>query len=395
MRTTLRYFALLATIASASSFAVAQENATQAGRRQAEQSPLSTQSSTQSRAAAGQAGQVAPAGAHAMQGMNVSQFLAHELRRGNEAEVELGRLASEKAQNDQVKKFAQMMVEQHQQFIQKLQQMEQRGGAAGAAGAGAALQGGLRQHVGQSEPEVLPREQRLAQREATSDRLALGNNRRGTGNVRNSESGTDGVRSPQGAPAPGGASQASTTAGEAPGTTEPGTPPTLAGRPLGGTEIVGQTVTGQKTTEQTVAGQPAGGQAIAGQAGVAAGHMMGNQVPQQLAAVFDQACDTELQMTKQMLSEEQQGHDFDMAYIGQQIVAHTCMLAKLQAVRNSGPQDLQQLATQGEQATRHHLDMAKQIAQQLKSKEGSSSQSPTRSASSSAKQPSSAERENK
>lgn len=346
MRTTLRHFALLATIASASSFAVAQDAATQAGRRQADQSPLSTQSQTQGQGRAGaqpgragQADQVGGQAARQAAGMTVTQFLAHELRRGNEAEVELGRIASEKAQNDQVKKFAQTMVEHHTPFIQQLQQIEQRGGAAGqgGAGAGAAAGGALRERVGQSETD--------SQDESSSSQ---GNTRRATGNVRNSESGTDGVQQPQGARAPGGSSQATTTAGQTPGTATPGTPRTTAG------------------------------QAVAGQAG-AAGGMMSGQVPHQLVAVIDQACDTELQMTKEML-QEHEGQDFDMGYIGQQIVAHTQMLAKLQAIRNSGPQELQQLAMQGEQVTRQHLDMAKQIADQIKNKGESGSQSPTRSA---------------
>jgi len=120
--------------------------------------------------------------------------------------------------------------------------------------------------------------------------------------------------------------------------------------------------------------------------------MMGGQVPHQLVAVLDQAADTELQMTKQML-QEYQGQDFEMGYLGQQIVAHTCMLAKLQALKNSGPQELQELVTKGEQTTRQHLDMAKQIAQQLKDKD--STGAAARSANSSAKQPSTQERDNK
>jgi len=367
MRKTLRYLALLAAIASTSSLALAQDDATQAGRRQADQSPLSTQDREGQAGQPGQArtpgAQPGQPGARAAQGagMNVTQFFAHDLRRGNEAEVELGRLASEKAENDQVKKFAQMMVEHHTQFAQQLQQMEQRGNA-GQGAPGAAAPGALRQRVGQSEPDS----QGDATNPGQSDQNQ-GTTRRGQGNVRNSESGTDGEREPQGAgAAAGGTSQATTTAGQAPGTTTPGSPRATAGQ--------------------------AAGQGIPGQAGVAGAHMMGGQVPHQLVAVLDQAADTELQMTKQML-QEYQGQDFEMGYIGQQIVAHTCMLAKLQALKNSGPQELQQMATQGEQTARQHLDMAKQIAQQLKDKD--SAGSATRSANSSAKQPSTQERDNK
>ncbi len=91
---------------------------------------------------------------------------------------------------------------------------------------------------------------------------------------------------------------------------------------------------------------------------------MSGHVPHMLVALHDQTCDNELQLTKQML-EKHEGSDFEMAYIGQQIIAHTCMLAKLQALKTSGPQELQQLVAQGEQTTRQHLDQATKIAKEL------------------------------
>jgi len=237
MRKTLRYLALLAAIASTSSLALAQDDAAQAGRRQADESPLSTQDRE---GQAGQPGQTRILGAQPGQpgarpaqaaGMNVTQFFAHDLRRGNEAEVELGRLASEKAENDQVKKFAQMMVEHHTQFVQQLQQVEQRGGNAGP---GAAAPGALRQRVGQSEPDS----RGDATNPGQSDQ-SQGNVRRGQGNVRNSESGTDGERQPQGAGAAGGTSQATTATGQAPGTSTPGAPRTTAGQAVADQELPG------------------------------------------------------------------------------------------------------------------------------------------------------------
>jgi len=355
MRTTLRYFSMLATIASASTFAFAQDTP--------QPKPRSAQPA-QVRPAGAQPGALAPQSA----GMGITEFFAHELRRGNEAEVELGRLASEKSENEQVKKFAEMMVEHHSQVIQQLEQFEHRGGAApGAAG----QPGALRRPAGQNETDALA----AATIPEQGDRPVQGNVRRGQGNVRNSESGTDGERKPQGAPAAGGTSQATTAAGQAPGTSTPGTPRATAGQ-----AVVGEAI---------AAGEP-----VAGQQDIVAGHMMGGQVPHQIVAVLDQAADTELQMTKEMLSEHQ-GQDFEMGYLGQQIMAHTCMLAKLQALKNAGPQELQQLVTQGEQTTRNHLDMAKQIAEQLKDRDSSGAKGTTRSANSSAKQPSSSERERK
>jgi len=56
------------------------------------------------------------------------------LRVGIEGEIALGNLASKRAQNDRVKDFAKMMVEDHGKYVQELQQAAgQGGGAPGAA----------------------------------------------------------------------------------------------------------------------------------------------------------------------------------------------------------------------------------------------------------------------
>ena len=51
----------------------------------------------------------------------VQQFLASCLLTKNKAEVELAQFAQQQAQNPQVKQFAQRMVEDHQQIVQKVQ----------------------------------------------------------------------------------------------------------------------------------------------------------------------------------------------------------------------------------------------------------------------------------
>lgn len=55
------------------------------------------------------------------QNQQVTQFLAACLLAKNEAEVELGQLAQQQSQNPQVKQFAQKMVQDHRQLVQKLQ----------------------------------------------------------------------------------------------------------------------------------------------------------------------------------------------------------------------------------------------------------------------------------
>ena len=225
----------------------------------------------------GRAGQNQPgqAGAHA-QGVSLNDFIVHKLKRGNEAEVELGQMAVDRAKSDSVKEFAEMMVKQHQAMIQKLEQQSTR----------------------------------------SPDRA----NR-------------DGAQ-----PAGGTSGQNSSTNNNQPATNQPAS---------------------NNQPAQPASGQTAGQANAQGHAGGMTGH-----VPHMLVALTDQSCDNELQLTKQML-EKHEGDDFEMAYIGQQIVAHTCMLAHLQALKNSGPQELQQLASEGEQTTRKHLDHAMKIAKEL------------------------------
>lgn len=308
-------FLSVAALASASAFAQAQQPATtlpaQPGPSQPGQAPGQPVRPGQSQVQPGQ-GQPGhtQAGAHA-QGITLNAFIAHKLKRGNEAEVELGQVAVDKAKSDSVKEFAQMMVKTHQQMIQKLDQLDQGTGAPA----------GARTDAPRSGPAV--------------DGART--------NVRNSESNTDGERRDEPRQTTG-SSQASSAAGSA----QSNTNPNQAGQPAAG-QIPAQ--------QNNISGQP--GNAAHAQAGGMTGH-----VPHMLVALTDQACDNELQLTKKML-DKHEGENFDMAYIGQQIVAHTCMLAHLQALKNSGPQELQQLVTQGEQATRQHLDQATKIAEEL------------------------------
>ncbi len=248
------------------------------------------------------------------QGVSLNAFIAHKLKRGNEAEVELGQMAVDRAKDESVKEFAQMMVKSHQQMIQKLEQFDTGAGSGASSREGAGRDSSNRD--GQSPAK--------SARDNTSTTPVDG----ARNNVRNSESNTD--------------------TGTAQGTTT-GNQSGQAGR----APIAGQNQPGLQ-----------GNQAGHGQA-----HMggMSGHVPHMLVALTDQTCDNEQQLTKKML-EKHEGSDFDMAYIGQQIVAHNCMLAHLQALKSSGPQELQQLASQGEQETQKHLDKAMKIAEELGSK---------------------------
>ncbi len=84
----------------------------------------------------------------------------------------------------------------------------------------------------------------------------------------------------------------------------------------------------------------------------------------QLCKFGEQACDNALKMTKEMLG-SYEGQDFNMAFLGQQCVAHTMMLAELKAIESVGPQELKQIASRAAGKVQQHLDKAKSIAQKL------------------------------
>jgi predicted outer membrane protein len=91
--------------------------------------------------------------------------------------------------------------------------------------------------------------------------------------------------------------------------------------------------------------------------------MMG-VVPHELCQVADKACENNLAMTKEMLS-QYKGQDFDMAFLGQQCVAHMMTLAELKAIESDGPQELRQTATEAAAKVKEHLNMIKELSSKL------------------------------
>jgi predicted outer membrane protein len=80
------------------------------------------------------------------------------------------------------------------------------------------------------------------------------------------------------------------------------------------------------------------------------------------------AAGMELAMTKQMLS-KYEGQDFDMGYLGQQLVAHTKMLACLTAAQDVGSPEFQKVIGEGLTTTKEHFQHAQQLAANLEDKE--------------------------
>ena len=74
------------------------------------------------------------AGGQGQRGQLGDQGLVRWIAAGNEAEIRVNENAQQKAQNEQVKQFAQKMVEEHTKLGQQLQQAAAQGGQQGAAG---------------------------------------------------------------------------------------------------------------------------------------------------------------------------------------------------------------------------------------------------------------------
>ncbi len=183
------------------------------------------------------------------QGMTVKEAIVQKLKKANEAEIELAKLAIQKTDNEEVKQFAQTLVQDHQACVQKLQQKTGHNPSG-------------KRNAGQSQPEKTP-----------AAKSSLGDQ-----------------------------------------------------------------------------GQSSGSHSAT--------------VPSELIQIAKHACDNSLKMTKEMLS-NYDGQDFDMAFLGQQCVAHTMMLAELKAIESVGPQELQMLAQESSEKVQQHLDKAKELAKKL------------------------------
>lgn len=194
------------------------------------------------------------------QGPTVTQALVQKLIMSNEAEIELAKLAQQKSDNQEVQKFAQMLIQDHQ-----------------------ALNQTLKQHAGSSQ-----------------------------------------------------AGQSQTHSLQA-----------------------GQTQTGQ--TQDRTGQQPAADSQTRSDRMT---QWSDQTVPKELCQIGEQAYDNALKMTKEMLN-RYEGQDFNMAFLGQQTIAHTMLLAELQAIESNGPQSLQPIVQQASSKVQMHLEKTKQLAKKF------------------------------
>lgn len=92
---------------------------------------------------------------------------------------------------------------------------------------------------------------------------------------------------------------------------------------------------------------------------------MSDKIPQELCNIMDKAGANALTMTKEML-QNYDGEEFEMAFVGHQVVAHMMMLAELKAIESEELDQISQIAGQAATKTEQHLEELKAIAKDLK-----------------------------
>jgi len=96
-----------------------------------------------------------------------------------------------------------------------------------------------------------------------------------------------------------------------------------------------------------------------------------------MEALAKKIAKNELAMTKDVLM-RYEGQDFDMGYLGQQIIAHTQMLAKLHAMKDQGSEAFQLSVANMIGTAEDHFKDATRLSRQLQGREGDTGEaSPT------------------
>jgi predicted outer membrane protein len=99
------------------------------------------------------------------------------------------------------------------------------------------------------------------------------------------------------------------------------------------------------------------------------GAQQGGSQDKQMFEMARQTTEECLQLTKQMLDQEQ-GEDFDKAFMGSQVVAHIGMLAKLRAAESFASPQMQPIIAKSITTTEQHLEKAKEMCKTMKDKQG-------------------------
>lgn len=256
------------------------------------------------------------------QGQIDDQGLVRWISASNEGEIRVNELAQQEAENEQVKQFAQKMVQEHTKFGDQLRQ------AAGQHGQG--QQG----RAGQGQQGRLPGRDATNRNTPGQDRSGL-NRSEGAERNQNQQNRDDAENRADDQQINFQATQ---------------------DRPRA-TSGLGQNQAGQIQNRQ--------GQSVQNQ-GARPGHggQAGMRGDNPFVSFHEEVAERCTQSTIEALREKD-GREFDHAFMHQQVIQHMAMLDTLKVAQNHASNDLKQVLQQGEQATQQHLQQAKQLLEQV------------------------------
>jgi predicted outer membrane protein len=239
---------------------------------------------------------------------DMDQFIATCLLIGNQAEVAMAKDAVNRAQNENVKQFAQMMIDDHQKAVQKLQQHAKQGMGLEGAGTITASSGAQSSARGSAPGSALNREQ--------SNQISSGQ----SGQGQQSDANRSTIESAQG--------------------------------------------------DQIASNQTPSARSYTANRMNTDQDPMASALLDKVMKMDQQAAQECLSMKMSMM-QEKQGAEFDKAYAGSQVGAHVEMLAKLKAAEQHASSELATEIRQMQSTVQQHLEHAKQLCEELESMQAS------------------------
>lgn len=311
----------------------------------------------------------------ASQGVTVAEAIVRKLHKANEAEIQIAQLAQEMSDNKEVQQLATTLIQDHKAFNEKLERLQttkwsRANNAANVVNRNASTSEARRQRNANPTGTLDARDDRPAANRSANLPVAGTPNQPNTSSENTTINAT-GERTPKprtnlpvastpNQPNTSGANTTINASGENTSNREndlrtAGTPNAdTTERPLSDTDRQPY-----QRDSSSMRSNPA-----------ASGSQM---VPQQLCTIAEQACENATQMTEKMLR-GYQGQDFNMAFLGQQCVAHTMMLAELKAIESAGPVELRSIASEAASKVQSHLDSAKRLAKKFEDDRSNASQ---------------------
>jgi predicted outer membrane protein len=256
---------------------------------------------------------------------DVDSYLLKVVLQANRDEIATGRLASQRASNQNVKKFAMQMVEDHTRLMNRLQQFQgQRHGASSRMNRQPAYNASNRGTLNNAAATTSGTQSQAT--DTANDHNAT------SGTVTNAAPVTSGTQS-----------QASDTANDH----------NAAG--------VGQTTSAPGTYNQAA---PAGrqlrgqmaGQQMAGQTEMAGRHTAARQ----FVTIMDEVA-TQTQRTMQRELSQKEGVQFDRCYLSGQVMDHIWLIEALKVFERNASPGLQPILQEGLQTAEQHLTHAKAL----------------------------------